>query len=59
MDKQTIKGYDFSDDILPPQEVLSQLSAHDVRMESLQPDMALAKAAYMTRVWRYIEGQER
>ena len=59
MDKQTVKGYDFSDDILPPKEVLAQLSAHDVRMESLQPDMALAKAAYMTRFWRYIEGQER
>jgi hypothetical protein len=59
MDKAAIKGYDFSDDILPPNEVLSQLSAHDSRMESLQPEMSLAKSSYMTRFWRYIEGQER
>ena len=59
MDKKAIKEYDFSDDILPPKEVLSQLGSHDIRMESLQPDMALAKSAYMTRFWRYIEGQER
>ena len=59
MDKEAIKGYDFSEDILKPKEVMSLLSAHDSRMEALQPDMAIAKSSYMTRFWRFIEGQER
>ena len=59
MDKEAIKGYDFTEDTLKPQAVMSLLSTHDSRMESLQPDMAIAKASYMTRFWRFIEGQER
>ena len=59
MDKEAIKGYDFSEDVLKPKAVMNLLSTHDSRMESLQPDMAIAKASYMTRFWRFIEGQER
>ena len=59
MDKEAIKGYDFSEDTLKPREIMSLLSSHDSRMESLQPDMAIAKSSYMTRFWRFIEGQER
>lgn len=53
-----IDGYDFSKDEMKPTEVLEQLRAHDSRMRDEQSHMALAKAAYTTRYWRYIEGQE-
>tara|TARA_Y100001972_G_scaffold129131_1_gene194357 strand:- start:5181 stop:7466 length:2286 start_codon:yes stop_codon:yes gene_type:complete len=58
MNKDQIKGYDFSDDSLPPKVVLEHLRAHDARMDDEQPYMALAKASYTTRFWRYIEGSE-
>lgn len=58
MKRDQIKDYDFSEDILSPLRVMEHLSAHDQRMESDQPYMALAKAAYTTKFWRYIEGQE-
>lgn len=53
-----IDGYDFSKDMLKPREVLDQVRAHDNRMDNDQSHMALAKAAYTTKYWRYIEGQE-
>lgn len=53
-----IEGYDFAKDMLKPREVLDHLRAHDSRMDNDQSHMALAKAAYTTKYWRYIEGQE-
>ena len=53
-----INGYDFTKDMLKPREVLDQVRAHDNRMDNDQSHMALAKAAYTTKYWRYIEGQE-
>ena len=53
-----IDGYDFSKDMLKPREVLDQLKAHDSRMTNEQSNMALAKAAYSTKFWKYIDGQE-
>jgi hypothetical protein len=53
-----IDGYDFTKDMLKPREVLDHLRAHDNRMNNDQSQMALAKAAYTTKYWRYIEGQE-
>ena len=53
-----IEGYDFDKDMLKPREVLDHLRAHDNRMDNDQSHMALAKAAYTTKYWRYIEGQE-
>jgi len=53
-----IKGYDFSEDVLSPDRVMEQLRAHDSRMDEEQPFMSLAKAAYTTKFWRYVEGQE-
>ena len=58
MDRKDIKGYDFSEDILKPRDVLEQLRAHDNRMDDDKHNMALAKAAYSTKFWQYIEGQE-
>ena len=58
MYRDLIEGYDFSKDMLKPREVLDQLRAHDNRMDGDQSHMALAKAAYTTKYWRYIEGQE-
>tara|TARA_R110001583_G_scaffold3383_18_gene21838 strand:- start:2697 stop:5000 length:2304 start_codon:yes stop_codon:yes gene_type:complete len=58
MNKQDINGYDFSNDRITPTMVMDQLRAHDARMHNEQPYMALAKAAYTTKFWRYIEGQE-
>jgi len=58
MNKDQVKGYDFDEDILPPKIVMEHLRAHDSRMDDEQPYMALAKASYTTRFWRYIEGQE-
>tara|TARA_R100001163_G_C5067550_1_gene206780 strand:- start:3005 stop:5284 length:2280 start_codon:yes stop_codon:yes gene_type:complete len=58
MDRKNIKGYDFSGDILKPRDVLEQLRAHDNRMDDDKHNMALAKAAYSTKFWQYIEGQE-
>ena len=58
MNKDQVKGYDFKDDILPPNIVMEHLKAHDNRMDDEQPYMAMAKASYTTRFWRYIEGQE-
>ena len=58
MNKDQVKGYDFKEDILPPKIVMEHLKAHDNRMDDEQPYMALAKASYTTRFWRYIEGQE-
>ena len=58
MFRDMIDGYDFSKDMLKPREVLDQLKAHDSRMNNEQSHMALAKAAYSTKFWRYIEGQE-
>ena len=58
MKKQDIAGYDFSKDRMTPTMVMDQLRAHDARMHNEQPYMALAKAAYTTKFWRYIEGQE-
>ena len=53
-----IDGYDFTKDMIKPREVLNHLRAHDNRMDNDQSQMALAKAAYTTKYWRYIEGQE-
>ena len=58
MFRDMIDGYDFSKDMLKPREVLDQLKAHDSRMNNEQSHMALAKAAYSTKFWRYIEGRE-
>ena len=58
MNRDQIKGYDFTDDIMSPVRVMEQLSAHDERMDDDQPYMALAKNSYSTRFWRYIEGRE-
>jgi|TARA_B100000282_G_scaffold285452_1_gene250988 hypothetical protein len=58
MYRDMIEGYDFSKDMLKPMEVLDHLRAHDNRMDNDQSHMALAKAAYTTKYWRYIEGQE-
>ena len=58
MNKDQIKDYDFQEDVLPPKIVMDHLKAHDSRMDDEQPYMALAKASYTTRFWRYIEGQE-
>ena len=58
MNIDQVKGYDFKDDVLPPKVVMEHLRAHDSRMDDEQPYMALAKASYTTRFWRYIEGQE-
>ena len=58
MKKQDIAGYDFSKDKLTPKMVMDHVRAHDSRMHNEQPYMALAKAAYTTKFWRYIEGQE-
>lgn len=58
MKREDIKGYDFSKDILPPKYVMEHLKAHDSEMHDDQPYMALAKASYTTKFWRYIQGQE-
>ena len=58
MNKDQIKDYDFKEDSLKPSVVMDHLRAHDSRMEDEQPYMALAKASYTTRFWRYIEGSE-
>lgn len=58
MKREDINGYDFSKDILPPKYVLEHLKAHDSEMDEEQPYMALAKASYTTKFWRYIQGQE-
>ena len=58
MYRDMIEGYDFDKDMLKPREVLDHLRAHDNRMDNDQSHMALAKAAYTTKYWRYIEGQE-
>jgi hypothetical protein len=58
MNKDQIKDYDFKEDSLKPSVVMDHLRAHDARMEDEQPYMALAKASYTTRFWRYIEGSE-
>lgn len=58
MDRESIKDYDFSEDILPPDTVLEHLRAHDSRMDDDQPSMALAKAAYTTNFWKFIDSQE-
>ena len=58
MNKDQIKGYDFDSDVLSPTVVMDHLRAHDNRMDDEQPYMALAKASYTTRFWKYIEGQE-
>ena len=55
---EEIEGYDFENDILPPQTVMDHLRAHDSRMEDEQPYMAMAKASYTTRFWRYVEGRD-
>ena len=58
MDRQDIKGYDFKDDMIRPRDVMSHLGHHDDRMDDDKSEMALAKAAYSTKFWKYIEGQE-
>ena len=58
MYRDMIDGYDFTKDMIKPREVLIHLRAHDNRMDNDQSQMALAKAAYTTKYWRYIEGQE-
>jgi hypothetical protein len=58
MNRDQIKDYDFKNDILQPKVVLQHLKAHDDRMDNAQPYMALAKAAYTTKFWRFVEGQE-
>ena len=58
MKREDIKNYDFSEDILTPERVMEQIRAHDDRMDTDQPYMALAKAAYTTKFWRYVEGTE-
>jgi hypothetical protein len=58
MNKDQIQGYDFDNDVLAPSIVMDHLRAHDARMDDEQPYMALAKASYTTRFWKYIEGQE-
>lgn len=58
MNIDQIKDYDFKDDQLPPTVVMEHLRAHDARMDDEQSYMALAKASYTTRFWRYIEGKE-
>ena len=58
MNKDQIQGYDFDNDVLSPSIVMDHLRAHDARMDDEQPYMALAKASYTTRFWKYIEGQE-
>ena len=58
MYRDMIDGYDFTKDMIKPREVLNHLRAHDNRMDNDQSQMALAKAAYTTKYWRYIEGQE-
>ena len=58
MNKDQIKDYDFDNDTLQPKVVMEHLKAHDDRMDNDQPFMALAKAAYTTKFWRFVEGQE-
>ena len=58
MNKDQIKDYDFDNDTLQPKVVMEHLKAHDDRMDNDQPYMALAKAAYTTKFWRFVEGQE-
>ena len=58
MNRDQIKDYDFKEDILQPKVILQHLKAHDDRMDNDQPYMALAKAAYTTKFWRFVEGQE-
>jgi len=58
MNREQIQGYDFKNDILPPKVVMEHIRAHDNRMDDEQPYMALAKASYTTRFWRYVEGRE-
>ena len=58
MNTDQIREYDFKEDTLPPKVVMDHLRAHDTRMDDEQPYMALAKASYTTRFWKYIEGQE-
>lgn len=58
MRRDEIADYDFSGDILTPERVLEQVRAHDARMDDDQPSMSLAKSAYTTKFWRYVEGQE-
>tara|TARA_R100001082_G_scaffold32510_1_gene16682 strand:+ start:8102 stop:10354 length:2253 start_codon:yes stop_codon:yes gene_type:complete len=58
MNKDQIKDYNFKSDQLPPSVVMEHLRAHDARMDDEQAYMALAKASYTTRFWRYIEGKE-
>tara|TARA_R110000824_G_scaffold36410_8_gene113277 strand:- start:1082 stop:3313 length:2232 start_codon:yes stop_codon:yes gene_type:complete len=58
MDRDSIRDYDFSEDILPPNSVMEHLRAHDSRMDDDQPTMALAKASYTTNFWKFIDSQE-
>ena len=58
MKVEDIDGYDFDNDILPPRTVMEHLRAHDNRMDDEQPYMALAKASYTTRFWKYVEGRD-
>ena len=50
---------DFDDDALSPLLVMEQLKAHDKRMRQGRPHWALAKAAYMTRYWDHIRGDDK
>jgi len=50
---------DFDDDALSPLLVMEQLKAHDKRMRQGRQHWALAKAAYMTRYWDHIRGDDK
>lgn len=48
--------YDFSDDDLPPRDVLEHLRAHDKRMRDGRDEWGLAKATYENDYWDYVLG---
>ena len=58
MNRDELKYYDFSEDVVPPDAVHEHIRAHDTRMSKAQDQMARVKAAYTTRWWEWIRGRE-
>lgn len=54
MNHDAIKTHDFADDQLPPVAVLEHLKLHDARMKDAAKPLALIKAAYETRFWKWM-----
>ena len=59
MNREQIAKLDFENDRLPPDIVHQHLIAHDRRMREIQPDMAKAKASYLTKWWDWVEGSSK